>query len=81
MFLVSNNGRYGFNWLCGECDMDISNNESETNIAVMLIDGDYSWTQAKRSIEVQGLSLDNVERIFGRLYEQEQCANEGYYHA
>jgi len=60
--------------------MDMNNLESETRIATMLIDGEYSWDQAKRSIDLQELSLGSVEKIFGRMYEREQCANEGYYH-
>lgn len=54
--------------------------EFEHNLAVAWNDGHYTDSQAKLSAEVQGLNWANITIVRSRLYEIEQCANEGYYH-
>ena len=40
----------------------------------------YTEEQAKRSAELQSLNFADVIYERSKLYEKEQCANEGFYH-
>ena len=60
--------------------MTINNHEVETGIASKINDGVYDWQQARLIAELQDLSFKRILQIFGRIYESEQCINEGYCH-
>ena len=57
----------------------MSRAEAEVQIAAMWADGDYTQNQAKLTAQLQGLNWDAVQATYGRLYEAEQRANEGYH--
>ena len=61
-------------------NMELRDSVRETNIGAMWFNGDYTENQARRSARLQALNFKAIEHIYGRMYEQEQCANEGYYH-
>ena len=52
--------------------------EFEKNLAIAWNDGVYTDKQAKLSAEIQGLNWANITVERSRLYEIDQCANEGY---
>lgn len=60
--------------------MKTETQEFEYNLAVAWNDDKYTDSQAKLSAEVQGLNWANITVERSRLYEIEQCANEGYCH-
>ena len=59
----------------------MSNSEREVELAYLVGDGVYSLQDVKLLASIQGLDFEHVEQVYARLYESEQCVNEGYCHA
>ena len=57
----------------------MNNSEFEINIATMWFDGDYTYAQAKRSCDLQGLNYKHIQQVYGRLYEEHQRSSQVYY--
>jgi len=58
----------------------MNKSELEVNVAYMVAEGFGDWDDAKRSAEIQGLSFDAIKRVYGRIYEKEQCNDAGFNH-